>query len=126
MTGGSTSRSRRDPEVTVILAELPRTLAPIGRELRKVVAAVAPKLEECVKWNAPNWRGRELVLCLMVYPDHLNLGVWRGAELAASFPMIEGTGKSLRHIKVQSVVQARSPEVRKVILAAVALDAQGR
>jgi hypothetical protein len=94
----------------------------IARELRRTIHSAAPNLEECVKWNAPNWKGRKLVLCFMVYPDHLNLGLWRGAELARSFAIVEGTGKSLRHVKMRSVAQARSPEIRKLLRAAVTLD----
>lgn len=114
----------RDPAIDEIFARLPPELAPIARQLRRVVRSVAPNLEECVKWNIPNWRGHGLVLCLMIYPRHLNLGLWRGAELAGSFPIVEGTGKSLRHVKVKSVAGARSPEIRKLIEAAVRLDAR--
>lgn len=115
--------TKKDPKVDAIIADLPPELRRIARELRRAILSVAPSLEECVKWNVPNWKGRQLVLCLMVYPDHLNLGLWRGAELAPSFRMVEGTGKSLRHIKVKSATQANSSEVRKVVQAAVSLDA---
>jgi hypothetical protein len=125
MTDALPASSRADAGVTAILTALPRPLTPIGRELRRVIGSVAPELRECVKWNAPNWKGRELVLCLMVYPDHLNLGLWRGAELAPTNPAIEGTGKSLRHVKIQSVAHARSSAIRKVIRAAERLDARG-
>ena len=127
MRSGACGRSmphahRKDPAIDAIVAGLPREMGSIARELRKAIRSAAPELEECVKWNAPNWRGRALVLCLMVYPDHLNLGLWRGAELASSFPMVEGTGKSLRHVKVKSLAQARSAGIRALVLAAVELD----
>jgi len=109
-------------EIDAIISELPLKMRRIARELRRAIHTVGPNLEECVKWKAPNWRGRGLVLCFMVYPDHLNLGLWRGAELARSFAIVEGTGKSLRHVKMTSVTQARSPEIRKLIRAAVRLD----
>jgi hypothetical protein len=109
--------------VDAVIKALPPGTARIARELRRAIASAAPGLEECVKWNAPNWKGRKLVLCLMVYPSHLNLGLWRGAELARSFAIVEGTGKSLRHVRVQSVAEARSLALRKLIRAAAALDA---
>jgi hypothetical protein len=113
----------QDVEIDAIISAMPPEMRRIARELRRTIHSVAPDLEECVKWNAPNWSGRKLVLCFMVYPDHLNLGFWRGAELARAFAVVEGTGKSLRHVKVRSVAQARSPEIRKLLRAAVELDA---
>jgi hypothetical protein len=113
---------RKDPGIDAILEALPADLAPIARELRGTIASLAPQLEECVKWNSPMWKGHEFVLNLMVYPDHLNLGLWRGAELSKSFPEIEGTGKSLRHVRLESVAQVRSLGIRRILRAAVALD----
>lgn len=114
----------RDPGIDAILRELPAPQRRVAQALRRSIRSVAPRLEECVKWNAPNWRGTGLVFCLMVYSDHVNLGLWRGKELAASFNAIEGTGKSLRHVKVRSVAQAQSPELRRLMRSAVALDAR--
>jgi hypothetical protein len=114
----------KDLAIDAIFADLPAELGTIAGELRRTIHAVAPRLQECVKWNAPHWMGRKLVLNFMVYPDHLSLGVWRGAELADSFRILEGTGKSLRHVKVKSVAQARSAEIRKIIEAACTLDAR--
>ena len=111
-----------DLNIDSVIWDMPPDLAKIAVALRKAIRSAAPALEECVKWNAPNWRGRKLVLCLMVYPNHINLGLWRGAELAPSFPSIEGTGKSLRHVRIRDERQARSAEIRKLILAAAKLD----
>jgi len=95
--------------VDSIIGGMPAEMQRIARALPRAIHTLAPDLEECVKWNAPNWRGRNLVFCLMVYSDHLNLGLWRGAELARSFSIVEGTGKSLRHVKITSVAHAGSP-----------------
>jgi hypothetical protein len=122
MKGTGVPRGRSDPAVDAIVEALSPEQAAIARELRQTIRATAPRLEECVKWNSPHWKGRSLVLNLMVYPDHLNLGLWRGAELAKSFPEIEGTGKSLRHVRIHDVAQAKTPQMRKLIRAAVTLD----
>jgi len=114
--------SSKEPTIDSIILALPPELAEIAREMRAVIRSVGPGLEECVKWGGPNWRARKLVLCLMVYPNHLNLGFWRGAELAESFPEIEGTGKSLRHVRLRDVAQVRSPGMRRLVAAAIKLD----
>jgi len=76
-------------------------------------------------WGNPVWSARGRVLCLQIYDDHVNLGLWRGAELAARFPEIEGTGKSLRHVKVPTPAVARAPALAAIVRAAVALDRAG-
>lgn len=106
-----------------LLADLPPGLRPIGRALRAQVRRAAPGFEETVKWGAPFWIGRRPAFCLMVYPRAVHLGLSRGAELAERFPEIEGTGKSLRHLRIPDLAHARSPRVAEVLRAGVALDA---
>lgn len=94
--------------------------------LRASIRGEAPHLTEAVKWNSPFWIGHGDVLALQCYPDHVNLGFLRGAELAAGHPQLEGTGKAMRHVKVRSVADARAAELRALIRAAVELDARDR
>lgn len=101
---------------------LPPAYSHIAVALRKTIREEAPDLEEAVKWNNPFWVGRRDVLCLQCYPDHVNLGVLRGAELVAQFPELEGTGKAMRHLKVVTVERAGSGPVRRLVRAAAALD----
>lgn len=106
-----------------LFAGLPPVYAGVARTLRSVIRAEAPALTETIKWNNPFWVGREDVLCLQCYADHVNLGVLQGAKLADQFPELEGTGKEMRHVKVPSPQVARSGNVRRLVRAAVALDA---
>jgi hypothetical protein len=114
-----------DPRIDAILRELDPSLRPIGEGLRKAVKSAAPALRESVKWNVPVWSGQRNVICIMIYPDHLNLGFFQGAKLAAHHPEIEGTGKGLRHLKIKSVVDTGRPIVAKLIREAVELDEHG-
>ncbi len=114
--------SRRAPKVGELFATLPEQYAPIARALRATIRTNAPRLTETVKWNNPFWVGARDVLCLQCYPDHVNLGVMRGAELARDYPRIEGTGKSMRHVKVASATDARSRAIARIVRAAERLD----
>jgi len=107
-----------------IFLELPKSYTAVAQTLRETIDDEAPDLQKKVKWNSPFWVGHRDVVCLQCYPDHVNLGFLRGAELAPSFPELEGTGKAMRHLKVPSVTTARSSSVRRIIRAAVALDAR--
>ena len=111
-------------EVDALFRTLPAAYAGVARGLRATIREEAPGLTEVVKWNNPFWIGRGPVLCLQCFPDHVNLGVMRGAELAAQFPEIEGTGKAMRHVKILSEDRARSATVKKIVRAAVRLDGE--
>lgn len=113
-------------DVDHLFRELPGRYARIASALRQMILEEAPGLREAVKWNNPFWVGQQDVLCLQCYPDHVNLGVLRGAELAGAFPQLEGSGKGMRHVKVASVEGAQSPPLRRLVRAAVELDRRGR
>jgi hypothetical protein len=111
-----------DPKFEKLFGELPESYAATARALRAAIRTTAPHLVESVRWNNPFWTGRNPVFCLQCYPDHVNFGVMRGAELASAYPRIEGTGKSMRHVEVANAKDARSPELARIIRAAVELD----
>jgi hypothetical protein len=71
--------------------------------LRSFVARTLPKLEESVKWGNGCWL-RDTVPVAYVYsaPDHVQLGFFRGAELADPRGLLEGKAQYVRHIKVRA------------------------
>lgn len=89
VTGPETAR------VDALFHGLPSGYGSIARVLRRTVRSVAPSLQGRVKLNNPFWMGAQDVLCLQCFPDHLNLGVLRGAELTTQYPRLEGTGNSM-------------------------------
>lgn len=112
-------------KLEAVFAALPPEQRAIADALRRAIRAEGPALVEDVKWNSPAWGGQKLVLCLMVFDTHLNLGFYRGAELAKRHPSIEGTGKSIRHIKIHGAADAKLASVRAAIRDAIELDAAG-
>jgi hypothetical protein len=118
-------KSAGTKKLEALFADLPPAQRQIADALRRAIRAEGPALLEDVKWNSPAWAGQKLVLCLMVYDSHLNLGFYRGAELAERHPTIEGTGKSLRHIKIHGAADAKLASVHAAIRDAIQLDASG-
>ena len=111
-----------DPKLDALIRGLDPELAPTVKALRALVNREAPELREGVKWGNPVWTGQENCVCIMLYDDHVNLGFFRGAELAEKFPRLEGTGKGLRHVKILSLEDTRSPDLLPILRAAVELD----
>jgi hypothetical protein len=117
------AKSEGTRKLEAVLDDLDPSRRSVADALRGVIRAEGPDLAEDVKWNAPSWGGQALVFCLMVYDKAVHLGLFRGAELAAKHPLVVGTGKSLRHVKVPTPAFARTKEVRAIVRAAIALDA---
>ncbi|MDP1661308.1 MAG: DUF1801 domain-containing protein [Phycisphaerales bacterium] len=51
----------------------------------------------------------------------VNLAFGHGGELAKKHPLLEGTGKSMRHVKLKSVADAKSAAVEAIVKDAVML-----
>ncbi len=52
---------------------------------------------------------------ILLHKNWVNLGFYKGAELADPAGLLEGTGKKLRHVKVRSIKDAERTEIRTLI-----------
>ena len=111
-----------DPQVDAVIRGLPKELTGIAKQLRSLVRKTAPELRECVKWGNPMWVGNTYVTCIMIFPNHLNLGFFNGATMSRRFKELEGTGKGLRHVKIRSLADAKAPVLSRILREAVRLD----
>ncbi len=114
--------SPADPQVGRILDRMDPALAPIARLVRHIVRREAPERRETVKWGMPGYAGRKNVCYIAAYSAHVNLGFYRGVELADPDHLLEGSGKSLRHVKIRSSQEASTPAIGRLLRAAVSKD----
>ncbi len=78
--------------------------ADIAEALRQLIEQRWPGLSVKLAWGFPCWSGRERIFSIIAQPNRCNLQLWQGARLAGDYlSRIEGTGKSLRHVKVHSL-----------------------
>ncbi|WP_420433850.1 DUF1801 domain-containing protein [Hyphobacterium sp.] len=103
-------------------AQVEESLAPIALALREAVQLAGPALTEKLAWGFPCYVGKERVFSIAAQTSWVNLQLWYGAALAHRFDRIEGTGKSLRHVKVHALSEV-DDELAEIIRAAIALDA---
>jgi len=68
-------------------------------------------------------RLKEAFIHIAVYGKHLNLGFNYGASLDDPQQILEGTGKLIRHIRIESLSQLKQRPIKSLIQAATA---QGR
>lgn len=74
----------------------------LARAVRECLAAAEPSLGQSIKWGNLmfTWGGRH-ALAIVIHKDHANLQVFNGVALAGRFPMLEGTGKGMRHLRLR-------------------------
>lgn len=108
--------------VAAYVAGVPEPVRPLFRAARAFVRKHAPELDERLYMDVPSYFGSASLLYLADYSKHVNLGFLFGARLADPDGLLEGTGKSLRHVKLRSKDDL-SPALARLLRAAVAYDA---
>ena len=95
----------------------------IALALEDVIKTHWPHLTVKLAWGFPCWSGNERIFSVASQVDRCNLQLWQGARRADDYlDRIEGTGKSLRHVKVYSVDQVND-ELIDIMDRAVTIDA---
>ncbi len=93
---------QRTPDtVDEYVALRPKAVRKVLEDLRALVTKTWPEAEEGMKWGAPVYAapGTEPLIYLYGGRDHANLGFIKGAELDDPDGLLEGKGKSGRHVK---------------------------
>ena len=104
-----------------LIASYPEPQRETVMALRALIREAAPRLEESVKWGKPVYgRGRETLFSFVPQSRYVNLQIFNGATLDDPDALLEGTGKSLRHVKCYASAEAARPELRDLLLRSVA------
>ncbi len=106
------------------LAEEP--LRPAIRALREMILQAHPDACEVVRLGdravTYGVGPRKMIdgyAYILPYAKWVNLGFFRGSELADPEALLEGTGARMRHVKIRSPDDARRPAVMALIAAAL-------
>jgi len=78
-------------------------LAPLAAELRALILQAVPGATEVIKWGAPVYEKENVSICgLRAARAHVSLQFGSiGTSLDDPDGLLEGTGKSMRHVKVR-------------------------
>ena len=78
-------------------------------ELRRIIFRIFPKIEEEMKWGVPNYaKGKYYFVALK---DHVNLGFSLKALSKEEQKLFEGSGKTMKHIKIRSLEEINQKEI---------------
>ena len=115
-----------------LLAGVEPDLAAIARRLRAIIRAGDVNAVETVRLgdNAATFgvgpkKMTDGYAYIMPMRGYVNLGFYQGAMLADPKRLLEGTGKSLRHVKLRSLTDANRSPVRALVAAALVRRRRG-
>jgi len=95
----------------------------VAAGLRALVKAVAPQLKEGVNpWGLPMFDSSGPFGYFMIGKSHVTFGLYAGTSLDDPEHLLDGAGKSLRHVKLRSVEDLKRPGLRKLVKSAVRLN----
>lgn len=108
-----------------VFGAVPNHVQEIATALRGFISKAHPGVIETAKpgWGAVQFgfgeKNKDLHSYVMPQKDRINLGFYFGTSLPDPSGLLEGTGKSLRHVKVATTEQATSEPIAALIGAAV-------
>ncbi len=74
-----------------------------------------PDSDEVVKWGHLVYEKDRKLCSIMVHKSHVNLQIWEGAQVDDPEQLLQGEGKSMRHVKVHSPEEVK-PDYFKFLL----------
>jgi hypothetical protein len=108
-------------DVNSFLRKTDPRLRPLVESLRALVRKTVPDAVEQVKWGMPIYsKDGECFASLMVARDHVNLELFHGARMGSK--LLEGTGKTMRRVKLMSRRDVDAKELTRLLRRAVALS----
>lgn len=95
--------------VKIWLGQQPPQMRPKLDELRALAYEAMPQAVEVIYHSAlgygPSAKGHERLVYIAPYSAHINLGFFYGTYVDDPKSLLEGTGKRMRHIKVDPTAE---------------------
>jgi hypothetical protein len=122
-----TKRRSPDPQLLGFLTAYDPAIADLALALREIILEEAPNASEYIYqvYTVAIWFGftgkmKDSWFCyITTHSRHINLGFPYGAALSDPNRVLEGDGKTNRHIKFRSMSDLERPFVRRYIQAAI-------
>jgi hypothetical protein len=115
-----------DPRLIQFLEPYGRQISDIALALREVILEEAPDASESIYrvYTVAIWFGfsrkmKDMFCYITTHARHVDLGFPRGAELPDPNRVLEGSGKTMRHIKLASLGDVDRPFIRRYIRTAM-------
>jgi len=115
-----------DPQLLGFLEAYDRPISHLALALREIILQEAPDASESIYqvytvaiWFGFSGKMKDMFCYITTHAEHVNLGFPRGAMLPDPNGVLEGEGRTMRHIKFRSQRELERPFVRRYIRAAI-------
>jgi len=107
---------RRDPAIDAWMKGHPGELGNFARHWFDVMRACGDDVRELLHDGHPTACIADAAFGYVnAFAAHVNVGFFRGAELADPAQLLEGTGKHMRHVKLRPEKQVDARALRELI-----------
>jgi len=103
--------------------DLATDMRAIVRELRKIIKKAAPQAKEVIMYSWPAYKVNKPIATMVIAGDHVTLMLYRGPNLKPAEVPLEGTGKTMRHLKIFDAAEIKKLPIAELIKEAVELAA---
>jgi hypothetical protein len=111
-----TGSVERDPAIEVWMRERGGELGGIARRWFEVMRDCGDDVRELLHDGHPTaCIGDAAFGYVNAFTSHVNVGFFRGAEIADPAGLLEGTGKFMRHVKLRPERDVDAPALTKLI-----------
>ncbi|HEX2837039.1 MAG TPA: DUF1801 domain-containing protein [Phycisphaerales bacterium] len=112
--------------VEVALSRMPEPIRSIAWAVDGAIRRLSKKVDAKVSWGHASYvvDGHDL-FAIGECKDRVNLYVGNGTSVPDPDGVLEGIGKTMRHVKVRSVEQAESRQVSAILKASLAAAKKG-
>ena len=91
----------------------PKALRPIVDKLRELIEEAAPTATATIKWGMPHWSLDDKMFCAVsAHKKHVNL-IMPGTKFDDPDGLLEGEGKTGKHLKMESIDDLPEKQVKK-------------
>ena len=117
---------KRDPAIEAWLRQQPEEMGELARHWFEAMRECGDDVRELLHDGHPTaCIGDAALGYVNVFTAHVNVGFFRGAELADPHGLLEGTGKLMRHVKLRPG-STRATSALAYLIAAAHADMQER
>src|ERR1700687_3342882 len=110
------SSIKRDPAIEIWMHHHPGDLGVIAQRWFEAMRACGDDVQELLHDGHPTaCVGDAAFAYVNAFKAHVNVGFFRGAEIADPEGLLEGTGKFMRHVKLRPGSNVNATALRKLI-----------
>ncbi len=90
--------SKKNARVDAYIAKAADFARPVLKRIRRLIRAACPDVTETIKWSAPFYEHKGILVCTPAFKKHCALIFWKGKLLFKDLSAKDNPRKKFRHI----------------------------